>query len=146
MLCIPCQRIATNTKLAYLSNSHLLIKQLMLCFSIKSALFLIFSSSATLAVDSTRTFEPNTFILSVSVAVLAMRMRAFSRRFGWLTPTFFSRRKPFDESVCVCVGVMDNLLTMCTSKTTLINKWVNLEMDLYARTLTHTHSHLPPGK
>ena len=50
------------------------------------------SNSATLAVECTRTFEPNTLILSVSIAVLAMRIRAFSMRFGWFTPTFFSRR------------------------------------------------------
>ena len=35
-----------------------------------------------------------TFILSVSMAVLAMRIRAFSSLLGWFTPTFFSRRKP----------------------------------------------------
>lgn len=36
----------------------------------------------------------STLILSVSMAVLAMRIRAFSSLLGWLTPTFFSSRKP----------------------------------------------------
>ena len=137
MLYIPCQRIATNTKLAYLSNSHLLIKQLMLCFSIKSALFLIFSFSATLAVDSTRTFEPNTFILSVSMAVLAMRMRAFSRRFGWLTPTFFSRRKPLMK-VCVCVWRGDGQFTYNVYIKNNTYQQMGKFGDGFVRTHTHT--------
>lgn len=52
------------------------------------------SSSAILAVESTLTFDPNTLILSVSMEVFATRILAFSNRLGWLTPTFFSRRKP----------------------------------------------------
>jgi len=35
-----------------------------------------------------------TLILSVSIGVLAMSILAFSTRFGWLTPTFLSRRNP----------------------------------------------------
>ena len=141
MLYIPCQRIATNTKLAYLSNSHLLIKQLMLCFSIKSALFLIFSFSATLAVDSTRTFEPKAFILSVSMAVLAMRMRAFSRR-----STFFSRRKPFDESVCVCVWRGDGQFTYNVYIKNNTYQQMGKFGDGFVRTHTHTHTLTPSSR
>ena len=36
----------------------------------------------------------NTLTLSVSMAVLAISIRAFSSLLGWLTPTFFSSRKP----------------------------------------------------
>ena len=43
------------------------------------------------------TFDPNTLILSVSMAVLAMRIRAFSSLLGWFTPTFFSNRKPVNK-------------------------------------------------
>ena len=42
--------------------------------------------------DPLKAFQ--TLILSVSMGVLAMRMRAFSILLGWLMPTFLSSRKP----------------------------------------------------
>ena len=52
------------------------------------------SSSATLATLSTFTLEPNTLILSVSMGVFAIRIRAFSIFWGCRTPGFLFRRKP----------------------------------------------------
>uniref|UniRef100_A0A6B0U3W8 Putative secreted protein n=1 Tax=Ixodes ricinus TaxID=34613 RepID=A0A6B0U3W8_IXORI len=71
----------------------------MLCFRIWStfSFILTFSASsisAMAATDSTRTRLPNTFTLSASIGVLAIRMRAFSTRLGWCTPGFLSSRKP----------------------------------------------------
>ena len=51
-------------------------------------------SILTLAVDSTAILEPKTLILSVSIGVFATRIFAFSIRFGWFTPIFFSKIKP----------------------------------------------------
>uniref|UniRef100_A0A2M4D3C5 Putative secreted protein n=1 Tax=Anopheles darlingi TaxID=43151 RepID=A0A2M4D3C5_ANODA len=72
---------------------------LMLCPRILSTFSFIFSFSATsrsaiLLIESTLIDDPNTLILSVSIGVLAIRMRAFLTVFGWWTPGFLSNRKP----------------------------------------------------
>lgn len=63
-----------------------------LCAKILLTLSFIFSFSATsssaiFAIESTLIVEPKTLILSVSMGVLAIKMLAFSTRFGWWTPT-----------------------------------------------------------
>lgn len=50
----------------------------------------------------------HTLILSVSMAVLAMRILAFSRRLGWFTPIFLSSRKPIKEVTTKSTWVSSN--------------------------------------
>ncbi|BAS95271.1 Os05g0556650 [Oryza sativa Japonica Group] len=60
---------------------------LIFCFSAASI-------SATLAIESTRTRAPYILTLSVSIAVFATKILAFSILFGWPRPIFLSRMNP----------------------------------------------------
>ncbi|KAL7359857.1 hypothetical protein ACKS0A_10545 [Histoplasma ohiense] len=53
-----------------------------------------FSNSANFPVESTLTRAPKILILSVSIAVFATKIFAFSSRLGWFTPIFLSKMNP----------------------------------------------------
>lgn len=79
-----------------IQHNYLLIKQFMPWAIIFWTFSLIFcfsatSISATLAIESTRTRAPYIFTLSVSIAVFATSIFAFSILFGWPMPIFLSK-------------------------------------------------------
>ena len=56
------------------------------------------SISAKLLMSLVLTRDPKTLILSVSIAVLANKTRAFSTRRGWFCPGLLLRRKPLSKN------------------------------------------------
>ena len=50
-----------------------------------------------------RYLEPKTLILSVSMGVFAIRILAFSTRWGWCIPGFLFNRNPADINQCYCI-------------------------------------------